>query len=343
MIVAYLLDPIVDKMTEKGIKRGFATALIISLFFTIIIGLAIIIIPIIYDQIVAFISKVPVYVEYFDDKIHPIIEKITESLGITKTQSNGVGEYISKNSEGIMEISKRFFSNLLSSSIGIISTISMLLIMPITAFYMLKDWDNIVASVNKNLPKKYSGTIKKIFTEVDRTVSAYIRGQIQVCLILGLFYGISLTITGLEFGFLIGFATGLASFIPYIGMLIGVVVGLVVAFFQYGPDLASLGMIFAIFAIGQIVEGNFITPRLIGEKVGLHPMWIIFGLFTGGALMGFVGVLIAVPVTAIVGVLIRFTLEDYRKHFTDEPELLGVVEPEKILAKKKSVAKKLKR
>jgi len=318
MIVAYLLDPIVDKMEEKGINRGFATSLIITLFFTIIVGLAIIIIPIIYDQIVSFLRRVPEYIEYFDNKIYPLIEKARESLGIVQTQSENVNGYINNNPEKILEITRKFFQNLLSSSMGIISTISMLLIMPITAFYMLKDWDNIVVSINKNLPKKYAGTIKKIFTEVDRTVSRYIRGQIQVCLMLGLFYGIALTIAGLEFGFLIGFTTGLVSFVPYIGMLIGVAIGLVVALFQYGSDFASLGMILGIFAIGSIIEGNLVTPKLIGKKVGLHPMWIIFGLLTGGTLMGFVGVLLAVPITAVIGVLVKFTLEEYRKNFADE-------------------------
>jgi predicted PurR-regulated permease PerM len=236
MIVAYLLDPIVDKMEDKGINRGFATSIIIIIFFTIIIGLATIIIPIIFDQIIAFLRKMPEYIEFFDNKVQPIIEKAKEGLGVAKTQSEGVNGYIDGSSEKVLEISRRFIKNLLSSSMGIISAISMLLIMPITAFYMLKDWDHIVANINKNLPKKYSGTIKKIFTEVDRTVSCYIRGQIQVCLMLGLFYGIALTVVGLEFGFLIGLVTGVLTFVPYVGMLIGVIVGLVVGFFQYGLD-----------------------------------------------------------------------------------------------------------
>ena len=150
---------------------------------------------------------------------------------------------------------------------------------------------------------------------------------------LGLFYGIVLTIYGLEFGFLIGFVTGVVSFVPYIGMLVGVVIGLIVAFFQYGPEFVHLGSILAIFAFGQIIEGNLVTPKLIGKKVGLHPMWIIFGLFAGGALMGFVGVLVAVPVTAVVGVVVRFALKDYRMHFIEDAK-------KEIKASKKKPARK---
>ena len=178
------------------------------------------------------------------------------------------------------------------------------------AFYLLRDWDLIVTKIDIWLPRNHAPIIRKQINEIDRILAAFVRGQMTVCIILGLFYGISLSLIGLDFGFLVGFMTGLLAFIPYFGMLLGLVVGLGIAIFQFTDWLPVLGVA-AVFLVGQVLEGNFITPKLVGDRVGLHPVWIIFALLAGGTLFGFVGILVAVPVAAATGVLIRFALAQY--------------------------------
>ena len=193
---------------------------------------------------------------------------------------------------------------------ALLNVLSLLFITPIVTFYILKDWDKMMAKVQSWLPTKHAPVILEQCQKIDRTLSGYIRGQTNVCLLLGVFYAIGLTMAGLEFGLFVGLATGILSFIPYVGMMFGVAVGLAIAFFQFG-DLYHMAIIFGIFMVGQALEGSVISPYLVGEKVGLHPVWIIFGLLSGGAIFGFVGILIAVPVTAAIGVLACFFMDQY--------------------------------
>ena len=167
-----------------------------------------------------------------------------------------------------------------------------------------------MAKINTWLPPAYAPTIREQIRLIDNALSGYIRGQTNVCLLLGTFYAIGLSLVGLDFGLFIGLGTGLLSFIPYVGIMFGLVVGLIVAFFQFG-DMTHISIVLGIFVLGQIIEGNFITPKLVGDKVGLHPVWIIFGMLAGAALFNFIGILLAVPVTAMIAVLVRFGLNKY--------------------------------
>jgi predicted PurR-regulated permease PerM len=171
----------------------------------------------------------------------------------------------------------------------------------------------MIKKVDDLLPKKQKNDIRKIFSDIDLTMSGYIKGQFNVCLILGLIYAVLLSFAGLNFGFLIGFFTGLMVFIPYVGMLIGVVLAIIIALFQWGFDLFHIGIISLIFILGQIIESNFLTPKLVGSKIGLHPIWLIFGLFFFGINFGFMGVLFAVPLSAIFGIIIKYFLQQYKK------------------------------
>ena len=188
--------------------------------------------------------------------------------------------------------------------------ISLLVITPVVAFYLLRDWDRLIARIDTWLPRDHAETIRERVREVDRTLAGFLRGQGTVCLILGLFYAIALSIAGLDFGLVVGLVAGLLSFIPYVGAIIGLVLSVGLALLQF-DDWLRVAIVAGIFFVGQAVEGNFLTPKLVGESVGLHPVWIIFGLLAGGALFGFVGVLLAVPAAAVIGVGVRFALDRY--------------------------------
>lgn len=308
LITAYFLDPAADKFEEWGLSRSMATVSIISIFFLIGITVTILIAPLMYDQFLSLIKSIPEYVKLINTKVLPSFESVLEKID---------PDALAKAKGAVKDISIYVFNffaammkNIWDSGFAVLNLLSLLFITPIVTFYMLRDWDKMVAKVNGWLPPKHSAVINKQVKEIDRTLSGYIRGQTNVCLILGVMYAVGLTIVGLDFGFFIGMATGLLSFIPYVGMLFGFTFGMIIAFLQFG-DFASIAAVAFVFIIGQLLEGNFITPKLVGDKVGLHPVWIIFGMLAGAAMFGFVGILLAVPITAVIGVLARFFLDQY--------------------------------
>jgi predicted PurR-regulated permease PerM len=184
---------------------------------------------------------------------------------------------------------------------------------PVVAVYLLLDWDRMIANIDRLLPREHAPVIRRLAGQIDRTLAAFIRGMGTVCLILGTYYAVALMLVGLQFGLVIGFVAGLVTFIPYLGALIGGALAIGLALFQFWGDWITIGIVAGIFAIGQIIEGNFLTPKLVGNSVGLHPVWLILALSVFGALFGFVGMLIAVPVAAAMGVLTRFGVEQYQQ------------------------------
>jgi len=193
-----------------------------------------------------------------------------------------------------------------------INTLSMLFIMPVVAFFLLRDWDALVSKVDDLLPRTSVVTIRQQFREIDATIAGFVRGQATVCLALGVIYATGLTLIGLDFGLLIGLGTGLMAFVPYVGMLIGLLIAFGVALMQFN-EVTPFIMVAAVFGFGQSLDAAFLTPNLVGGRVGLHPVWIIFALMTGAALLGFTGVLLAVPLASVIGVLVRFSIGRYRE------------------------------
>jgi predicted PurR-regulated permease PerM len=188
----------------------------------------------------------------------------------------------------------------------------MIIITPIVSFFMLLEWDNIIARADLLLPRKQAPTIRQQIRLIDQTISAFVRGQFSVCLVLIVWYSVTLSLIGLEAGLLIGLGAGLISFIPYVGAMAGIIVGVGIAIIQF-DSMSPIAMVATIFLLGQIAESYVLTPRLVGDKVGLHDLWIIFALLAGGSLFGFVGVLLAIPTAAVIGVLIRFATAQYLK------------------------------
>jgi len=308
MLTAYFLDPAADWLESKGLSRTLATLTITGIFFSIVTLVLVLLLPIVFDQLVGLISILPDFVHSVEAWLLPKIEHFSPMLGDEPMEAlrNGVQNF----SGTALRYVGDFAGGILQSGLALLNLFSLIFITPVVAFYLLRDWDSIVLHIHSWLPRAHAETIKEQLAIIDRTLAGFVRGQMNVCLLLGLFYGIGLSLTGLHFGFAIGLMTGMLAIIPYAGIVFGLVLALAVAFFQF-DHMSSIIAVAAVFAIGQFLEGNFITPRLVGSRVGLHPLWIIFGMLAGAALFGFVGVLIAVPVTAVLGVLMRFALSRY--------------------------------
>lgn len=308
IFTAYFLDPAADRLEKTGLSRGLSTVIITLVFFTSIILLSFAIIPMITSQMAGLIGDIPGYVADFETHISPYLsEKLRE---LTAAHMGQIKDTSSSVSGMLIKLLGDFMFGLLHSGMAIANLLSLVLITPIVAFYLLRDWDKIIALIDSYLPRKEADTIREQLAIIDQTLAGFVRGQVNVCLILGTFYAVGLSLAGLKFGMLIGMATGLLVIFPYVGLMLGMSTGVAVAFFQFDA-VEPIFTVLGVFVIGQIMEGYFITPKLVGEKVGLHPVWIIFGMLAGAALFGFVGILLAVPVTAVIGVLIRFALEHY--------------------------------
>lgn len=202
--------------------------------------------------------------------------------------------------------------SVITNGFALINILSLVLITPIVAFYMLRDWDTFVAKVDSLLPKQSKKSIEKQAREIDRILASFIRGQLSVCVLLGTFYAVGLYIVGLDLGVLVGFLAGIISFIPYVGTIFGFVVSMAIAFAQF-DNMMQILQVAGVFLVGQFIEGNFLTPKLVGDSVGLHPVWVMFALLAGGVLLGFLGLMIAVPVAAIIGVIMRHAIENYKQ------------------------------
>lgn len=323
MAVAYFLDPACDWLEKKGCSRMFATSFITAAFFLLAVLLIILLAPFVFGQVVDLLDKIPQYAAAMPAKISPLVEWLKPYIG-----EAGVSEMLGSLKSSVGDAVKwlgRAAGGLITQLEALANLLSLLLITPVVSFYLLRDWDHLVAKVDSWLPRAHVETIRAQFREIDKTLAGFVRGQVTVCLILGLFYGIGLSLAGLEFGFIVGFATGLVSFVPFFGMLIGFVVGMGLAIAQFDSWI-HIGLVAGVFMVGQVIEGNFLTPKMVGERVGLHAVWVIFALLACGALFGFVGVLLAVPLAAVIGVLVRFGVSRYLEsplYLADEPQRDG--------------------
>lgn len=316
LTVAYFLDPAVDKLEERGLPRTAATALVTFIFFSTLIFAVIMLYPVLQSQVLGFAANVPLYVERIRDVIWPAIEEGLAALsvaGIKIPEANDVREaVVSYSGEAVVwagDVLRRFWSG----GLALFNVLSLLFITPIVAFYILRDWDNMVNIVDGLLPRENVESIRQQLVLVDQAIAGFIRGQATVAVTLGVIYAIGWSISGLEFGLVLGLGTGVMAFIPYVGAAMGFSVALLVAFGQFGTELSPLALIIGTFIAGQTLDASFLTPKLVGGRVGLHPVWVVFALLAGGTLFGFVGVLIAVPTAAAIGVVARFAVSRYRE------------------------------
>lgn len=309
MALAYFLDPVADWFERRGFSRFMATITILVIFVVLFALSLIIVIPILVAQASDFISKIPGYVQQLQQLIASqdagyLPSWIRDQIGAVKENSS---KYLGEGASFLGTL----LAQVWSSGKALVDILSLFVITPVVAFYLLLDWDKMVAVVDSWIPRDYVSSVRQIAGEMDSAIAGFVRGQGSLCLILGLYYGIGLTMTGLNFGLLIGLFSGLISFIPYVGSMIGLILALGLAIVQFWPEYWMIGLVAVVFFSGQFLEGNVLQPKLVGERVGLHPVWLMFALFAFGLLFGFVGLLIAVPAAASVGVLVRFALSRY--------------------------------
>ena len=308
MAIAYLLDPLANRLERIGINRLIATLLIVAMFVLGALVLVILVVPILGGQLTAFIDKLPDYVAKLQgvmtDPNRPWLRKVLGE-GFESTQS--VGELVRQG----MGWFAAFLRSLWAGGQALVSIFSLMVVTPVVAFYLIYDWERMIAALDGWVPRPYVATVRALAREIDEAIAGFVRGQSAVCLILGSFYAVALTVAGLNFGVLIGLLSGLITFVPFVGSLTGLVLGTGVAIAQFWPDYAPILTVVGIFLVGQFMEGYVLAPKLVGESVGLHPVWLMFALFAFGYLFGFVGLLLAVPLAAAVGVLTRFALRQY--------------------------------
>ncbi|PSL22049.1 AI-2E family transporter [Shimia abyssi] len=302
--IAYFLDPVADRLEGMGFKRVTATVIITLVgVLTFVIG-ALAVVPTLIHQAAALFDTMPQLFRDLQAFISTNFPSLSRPDSVMHQSLVSLGE-------AIKERGGELFQTVLTSALSVINIVMLLVIVPVVAFYLLLDWDRMVAEVDKLLPRDHLPVIRRLAAEVDNTLASFVRGMGTVCLILGTYYAIALMLVGLQFGLVVGAIAGMVTFIPYLGALIGGALAIGLALFQFWGDWVSIGLVAGVFAIGQVVEGNFLTPKLVGSSVGLHPVWLLIALSVFGALFGFVGMLVAVPVAAAIGVLARFGTGQY--------------------------------
>lgn len=324
--IAYFLDPVADRLEAWGTSRAMATVIItltaLLLFFLIFL----LVVPTLIGQLGQLINTIGEIVENLPQTWDSFKGWLTTRFPSLDIQGSFMTDQLVGLGSAIQSRGGDLVAALVSSAQGIINVVVLLVIVPVVTFYMLMDWDRMVAQIDDLLPRDHQETVRNLARQIDRTLASFIRGQGTVCLVLGSYYAIALMIAGLNFGLIVGFIAGLISFIPYIGALVGGVLAIGLALFQWwsgsevidgetvehGIKWLRIGIVAAVFAFGQFFEGNILTPKLVGNSVGLHPVWLILALSVFGSLFGFVGMLVAVPVAAVIGVLARFLIGEYK-------------------------------
>ncbi len=310
IMVAYFLDPLVNRIVRNGkISRTTATIIVSVSFLLILLPVLILLGTMAVSQVSDFLENLPSYIENFGGKIKIWIAQIQTHF--PTLIPDGRGDILRNLGESAKPLAA-LVQKIISNGFALVNIVSLLLISPIVAFYMLRDWHNFTGKIYELIPQKNKQNVVEGAKAVDRIISGYLRGQALVCVILGAFYSFGLWLVDLHLGLLVGFLAGLISFIPYVGSISGFLMAIVLVVTQYGT-LPKILEVIAVFLIGQFLEGNFLTPKLVGENIGLHPVWVMFALLAGGVLLGLLGMIIAVPVAAIIGVLLRFMIEHYKK------------------------------
>lgn len=309
MALAYFLDPVADRLERLGLNRLMATIAILVAFVVVLALSLMIIVPLVFTQAAEFIEKMPGYIT----KLQAFLTDSQTTL--FPDWLAGQMATIKQNSAKLLEQGASFlgslFQQIWNSGMALLNILSLFVITPVVAFYLLLDWDRMVDRVDSWIPRDYVEVVRQIARDMNASIAGFVRGQGSLCVILGLYYAIGLTLVGLNFGLLIGLFAGMISFIPYVGSLVGLVLALGVALVQFWPDYIWILLVLAVFFSGQFLEGNILQPKLVGRSVGLHPVWLMFALLAFGALFGFVGLLVAVPAAAAIGVLVRFGIQRY--------------------------------
>ncbi len=302
--ISYFLDPVADRLERLGLSRMAAVAVITLAAILVFVLMVLLVVPSIVNQSVALANLAPQLARDLHGFLNTNFPSLFEPESALNKTLLSMGETIQERGGELLQTA-------LSSAASLLNIVILLVVAPVVAVYLLYDWDHMLVKIDNLLPRDHAPVIRRLAGEIDATLASFIRGMGTVCLILGTYYAVALMAVGLQFGLVVGALAGLVTFIPYVGAIIGGALALGLALFQFWGDWLSIGLVAVIFVVGQVVEGNLLTPRLVGSSVGLHPVWLIFALSAFGALFGFVGMLVAVPVAAAIGVLARFAIGQY--------------------------------
>ncbi len=303
--IAYFLDPIADRLQRLGLSRLWATAVIAVTAVVVFVLVLVLAVPALVQQVQGLIATAP---DYVAGLVTFLSRRYPDIFGENSPVMRNLAGFETMLREGGLTV----LNQVLSGSLRIFDFLIVMVVAPVVAFYLLLDWDRMVGHVNQMLPREHAPTIRRLARDIDVVLAGFVRGQLSVCLILGTYYAVVLMAIGLQFGFLVGLTAGLITFVPYVGSTIGLVLAMGIAVFQFWDDKVWIFVTLGLFLFGQFVEGNVLAPNLIGKSVGLHPVWLILALSVFGALFGFAGLVVAVPVAAALGVIGRFLLEQYR-------------------------------
>lgn len=308
--LAYLLNPVVSSLQKIGLPRGLSTAAVLLVVIAVIIWLLLLLVPLVVDQVSGLVSRLPRYVADLQQLAETVVPQIAAWLGPERSAQlqASIGEIVS-NATGVIGT---LTATLAASGATLLNTIAVIIVTPVVAFYLLMDWNKMVRGIDDLLPRAYRDEIQGVLHDIDRSMHGVLRGQGSVILILAAFYASALTVAGLNFGLAIGLIAGLFSFVPFLGFALGFTLSIGIAIVQFWPNFWMVAVIFAIYMIGQFIEGNILYPKLVGSTININPVWLMFALLAFGLMFGFVGLLLAVPLAAIAGVLTRYGVSKYK-------------------------------
>ncbi len=308
-VLAYLSDPVVDKLDRVFKKRTLSVLVVFVSLFTSLTVAVLLVFPILGSQLESLMLDIPRVVDWAQASIGPTFTKLT-NIEFQYIDIETLRTTVLHNWTEIASYVKEILLQIAGSSVFLIGWLGYMVLVPVVTFYLLRDWDHLVASIDNLIPRGIQPTIGKLATEIDGVLAEFLRGQLAVMFFLAIFYSVGLWLVGIELAFIVGLVSGLLSFIPYLGVVIGVLLSLVAFAIQLG-ELSQLLGIGLVFLVGQLLEGTVLSPILVGERIGLHPVVVIFSVMAGGHLFGFFGVLAAVPVAAIMVVLLRYWRREY--------------------------------
>jgi predicted PurR-regulated permease PerM len=316
VVLAFILAPAVSRLEHWGVRRGLASLAVLLVFLIGVALVFVLLVPLIQGQIVQLIGKLPAVITFAKDQSGRLMDLLQQHLPADQMAKlrESVG---GKLGEALTWVAT-LLQSVITSSIAILNIVSLVVVAPVVTYLLMRDWDRMIAHIDDLIPRQSLFTVRAQAREVSDTLIAFVRGQALVCAILAAYYGVTLSFSGLDSGFALGLLIGVLAIVPILGGALGFVLAIGLAATQYGTWRAIL-IVVVIFAIGQTVEGNFLTPKLVGDRIRLHPVWVMFALFAGGALFGFVGVLLAVPAAAVIGVLVRFAISRYRRSALYDP------------------------
>ncbi len=308
-LLAYTFDPLVSLLVARRLSRTLATVLVFVLLLLLLALLVLVLVPVIERQITVLITKLPVYIDWVQRTLLPLLYERFD-LAITGFDSNTLYQALAGQWREAGGIAANVLKSMSNSGAAVLGLLLNLLLIPLVTFYLLRDWPQLLEQVRNLLPRKSEQTIMRLAAQSDEVLGGFLRGQLLVMLSLALLYTVGLWLIGLDLALLIGVLAGLLSFIPYLGVITGVLAAGIATVVQY-HDWLHLVPVLIVFGIGQLAEGFFLTPRLVGDRIGLHPIAVIFAIMAGGQLFGFSGVLLALPAAAVLMVLLRYAHERY--------------------------------